>query len=151
MKNLVWGLVLVSFSTLACPNLTGTYLKCSSLTGQPADISDLKIEQNMINGTTVYEIHSKDPSTGDLKTERYEANGVPVVTTIPDAESGTSVTTETTASCKRDDLNLSLKITMDSNKIADLKVKVNLKNGQLTQIYSGESMGEPVNDTIICQ
>ncbi len=151
MKNLVWGLVLVSFSTLACPNLVGSFLKCQSLSGQPADISELRIEQKDLNGTTIYDIYSKDPSTGDIKTEHYEASGAPVTTTIPDSDSGATVTTETTASCKKDDLNLSLKIMMDSNKIADLKVKVNLNKGQLTQVYTGESMGEPVNDTIICQ
>lgn len=140
-----------SFSALACPNLSGTYLACTNSNGQESEMAKVVIEQKVINKVTHYTIRSQDPRTGDEREENYIADGKLKVASMTDSDTGTVVRTETRATCQNTFLNLSLNVTIDGQSLAKIATKVSKENSALIQVFSGDSMGEPVSYTSVCQ
>lgn len=142
---------LFSFSALACPQLSGSYMVCTNSNGQESEMSKVMIEQKVINRITHYTIRSQDPRSGDEREENYIADGKLKVSTMTDTDTGTVVRTETKASCQGNFLNLSLSVTIDGQSLAKIFTKVSKENNSLVQVFSGESMGEAVSYTSVCQ
>ena len=151
MHFIFGAMLLVTIPAMACPQLSGNYKTCHSTTGEETSFSQVTVEQNIINQISHYKIHSVDANTGDRATENYEADGKPKVTIFNDQDNGTVIRTETQASCNGNYLNVKLTVTIDAAPMANIKVKVSRAGNQLIQVFSGENMGEPVNDTIICE
>ena len=151
MQFIFIAMFLASIPSIACPVLSGSYSTCHSTTGQETDFSQVVVEQNTINQISHYKIHSVDSTTEDRATENYEADGKPKVTIFNDQDNGTVIRTETLASCNGNFLNVKLNVSIDAATVANIKVKVSKVANQLIQVYTGENMGEPVNDTIICE
>src|SRR3990167_4665817 len=105
MKLILLVLSIVSTSVLACPNLAGNYLKCTSaITGQTLDISNVKVTQTLRNNVNVYTINYKDETEDGTTrniTDVYVANNLPVVTEV---EGDYQV--QTTTSCDGDKLKV---------------------------------------------
>lgn len=151
MRALILISSMISFSVFACPDLSGTYQVCTNSNGQESEMSKVVIEQKVINKITHYTIRSQDPVSGDEREENYIADGKLKITSTTDSDTGTVVRTETRASCQSNFLNLSLGVTIDGQSLAKIATKVSKEGSALIQVFSGDSMGEAVSYTSVCQ
>lgn len=151
MKAWMLTSLFLTVPALACPGLSGEYKTCrvvsTSQTKAPARVF---IEQKTINSTQQYKFTITDEDQ-ETRSELYTADGKARVMTNTDSDTGITMKTRTTATCASEVLTVKMDATIDGELLADITMKVSKSNNQLVQIYEGQSMGEPVNDTVICQ
>jgi hypothetical protein len=147
-----WMLVSVffSFSALACPTLVGEYKICRIVSSaQSTPTTSIKVEQKISNKFHNFILTITDID-GDKRTENYLADGKTKTVTNTDSDTGIVVKTRTTAICNDQNLIVKTDATIDNEPLANVTITM-LKNGaQMTQIFQGESMGEAINDTVVC-
>jgi YD repeat-containing protein len=150
MKSWILISVFFSFSALACPTLVGEYKICrviSSSKNTPA--TSIKVEQKITNKfhNFIFTITDQD---GEKRTENYFADGKMKTITNTDSETGIVVKTRTTAICNDQNLIVQTDATIDNEPLANMTVTMSKNGTQMTQIFQGESMGEVINDTVVC-
>jgi hypothetical protein len=150
MKLSFLFLSLVSFPVLACPNLAGVYKVCRSSTEQNT-ISNITVEQKIVNKYYQYTFTIRESDGREVRIEKYTADGKTKIVSDTDADTGITIKTETLTSCQDNVLNIKMNATLDSEAFADVTIKATKNGNQLTQVFSGVSMDEPVNDTIFCE
>lgn len=143
-------LAFVSLPVLACPNLAGTYKVCHSSTGHNT-MTEITVEQKIVNKYYQYTLTMQDAEGKNVRVEKYTADGKTKIATDTDSDTGITIKTETLTSCQDNVLNIKMDATLDSEAFANVSIKATKDGNQLTQVFSGMSMGEPVNDTIFCQ
>jgi len=141
----------ISLPALSCPNLEGPYRVCRTLQGETTDVSQVVVNQKIKNQITIYDFQFIDTQTGEMKEETYEADGKFKETIFNDPDTGTVLRTQTMAICDGNFLNVKLNVTIDSKPLAKMTLKVYKDKSQLVQVYKGDSMGEAVNYTNICE
>lgn len=149
MRTLALAFSILTLPAFACPNLAGKYATCRSSTGATGGTSNLVVTQKVINNVTHFTIVSTDDDTRERITETYIADGKKRVAS--QSEDGFTIKTETIASCKGAELNLSIKAFLNTDLMADMKMKVTKNGTTMTQVATGTSMGEPIKDTVICK
>jgi hypothetical protein len=150
MKLSFLFLAFVSFPVLACPNLAGVYKVCHSSTEQNT-ISNITVEQKIVNKFTQYTFTIRESDGREVRIEKYTADGKTKIVSDTDADTGITIKTETLTSCQDNVLNIKMDATLDSEAFANVTIKASKNGNQLTQVFSGVSMDEPVNDTIFCE
>lgn len=149
MRLLVSGLLLISFSALACPDLSGSYPLCRSTTGGTAGSRDMVISQKMENGITTYILSYLEEDSQERVSEVIIADGE-VRTHTGESESG-PLQASTKASCQGEKLIYHSNLSVQDGEIAAINGTV-VKSGQsLIQEMNGHIFGSPVSDQIICE
>ncbi len=146
-------LVLLSFSlqaVAACPDLSGIYKNCRSLTDQNP-VAQITVEQKIVNKITNYTFSTQEIEVESIRVEKYIADGKTKIVSDTDADTGITIKTETLTSCVNNVLNIKMNATLDSEAFANITIKATKVGTKLTQVFSGVSMGEAVNDTIVCE
>lgn len=143
-------LAFITFPAFACPNLVGMYKICHSSTN-PESITSISVEQKIVNKYNQYIITTHDSEGKNARVEKYTADGKTKVATDTDSDTGISMSTRTVTTCRDNILNIKMDATLDGQAFANITIKASKQNNQLIQIFSGISMGEAVNDTIICE
>ena len=143
-------LSLVSLPALACPNLVGNYKICRSSTDAES-LSSLSIEQSIVNKYNQYTFTTYDSEGKKARVEKYIADGKTKVATDTDSDTGITMSTKTLTTCKDNFLNIKMDATLDNAAFANVTIKASKDGNQIVQVFSGVSMGEPVNDRIICE
>jgi hypothetical protein len=143
-------LLIIAVPSYACPNLSGNYPLCRSLSEQQEYQRNLSIEQKTANKITQYTFNYIDEDEDEVA-EIYKADGKTKVEIQKDPDTGVILRSETTASCQGDELLLKFRVKLDNTDFAKLQVRVFKKNNKLHQLTKGESMGEEINDEVVCE
>jgi hypothetical protein len=150
MKSCFLISILFSFSAMACPYLAGDYKNCRIVSAtHSTPPSSIKVEQVLINKFPSYTLTISDEE-GEVRKESYIADGKTKIMTNTDSDTGIVVKTHTHASCKDQTLIVKMDATIDDEPFAKMSITMSRNGGQMTQVYQGESMGEEINDTVIC-
>jgi hypothetical protein len=151
LKTIALIALFVSFSALACPNLTGKYFTCRSETGASTPNSDLEITQKIVAGVTQYWISYIDQETQEPVTDHMIADGKVHTTTERDPESGWVMTNKVKATCVGSQLKVEATMLIDNQNIAQVKILMSKNGTALKQVTNGHFMGETINDTTYCE
>lgn len=140
----------VSFQALACPNLRGNFKSCKTSNAEGSSFNEIIVDQKIVNRYFQYSFTTKEPGSSESRTEKYSADGVTRTNTETDPDTGIRVKTSTTTRCTDGILSTRMIALMDAEEFANLTVQTSIADSQLTQVFSGTSLGQPVNETIIC-
>ena len=99
MRFLAIALSFFSFSALACPQLSGSYPYCRSITGDVEVDRDVVVSQGVVNGATEFIVSLTDSETNERSTEIVRADGVNRTFSEQIPELGMTVDYTTNASC----------------------------------------------------
>lgn len=147
MRFLSFAILLTSASAFACPDLSGTFATCRSLNGNATTMSNVVITQTEEG----FMMESTD-AEGTRASEMIYTDGRAMVETETDAESGLTMTTTTTATCVGgSNLNLNSDLSVNEQPIGNMLISVSRSGPQLIQEITGEVMGQPVTDTVVCE
>ena len=75
MRVLALAVLLLSFETIACPNLAGYFSICRSTTGNTSGARELTVRQRLQSGVTLYQLSGID----DASQERQDQSLMAVV------------------------------------------------------------------------
>ncbi len=141
MKSLILLTSFFSFSINACPDLSGTYPTCRSITGTSEVSPDLIITQEVRNNVTTYVMSHTDETR-----ETFIADGVERLDEI-----GYGIQILDKSQCIGDSLIAVVKLLSHGEEFADLQMNVTKSGKRLTVLIEGRSEGNPIKDTIICE
>lgn len=136
---------------LTCPNLTGKFATCRSLSGNIAATTDLVVTQVPKNGATLYTLTSTDSTTQERESETYLADGKTHTQTETDPDTGDIVSLATTISCTANEVIGKMVLKYDREIYTTITTTLSKSGNTLTQTMKGKSMDEEVNETIICE
>lgn len=149
MRHLGLALFFVSFSSFACPNLTGNYARCVSQNGTMVGSSDLIISQAMVNGAMTYTMTSTDDESGERSTETVAADGKPVVD-IEESE-GMRIISTSVVSCQGDVLSINTDLSVEGQSVGQVATTVVRQGNAMVTQMDGMIMGMEINDSQVCQ
>lgn len=141
----------MSASALACPSLAGFYSSCRSTTGQQPGSQDMSITQITQNGVTLYRISSINQETQDREEQSIIADGRTYTQEHRDTNTGFTVLTQVTASCRQNILVMNNAVILNRQIVSNVAHLVSKSGGFLRWANSGQVMGRPVTDTLICE
>lgn len=151
-KPFVIGVLLISATALACPQLAGTYKICKNQAGQVTSMTNLTISQDYVSGDVVYSISSTDRETGEVTSELFYANGVTSLASENDPESGAAIKTATTARCIGDALMADINISVASQSF--MKASFNFSKIGYAVVNKStltDESGQSVTDVTTCE
>ncbi len=149
-SSLALFIFMLSHPALACPIMEGTYKSCRTRNAEGSSFTEITIEQKIVNRYYLYSFIIKEPGSSEIRTEKYSADGKPKTTTETDQDTGITIKTSTTTRCSGEILNTQMIAQMDAEEFANLSIQTSISGTQLTQVFSGTSLGQPVSETIIC-
>ena len=151
MRSLALSVLLVSFSSMAsCPDLSGTYSQCtSSSTGEISNGST--VTQATTNGITTYTVVSMDEETGTEMSEDIVADSKSRTVSQTDEASGMVINVTTKASCMGNALMYEGSVVASGQTFANFVSHMTKNGTQMSSHTTGTSMGETINDTVICE
>jgi len=152
MRSFAIVIALVSTSTFACPDLSGTYAACRSQTGNTSGSNDMVITQTVANKVTTYSVSSTDAETHERATETFKADGKTISNTQRDPDTGSTAEMATTVTCTGTSaLNITMVIKFNGQAIANMIQMISKSGKTLTMKATGNNMGEEINETTICE
>ena len=145
------SLLLVATNTLACPNLAGRYTQCKTAEGEVM-MADLNLEQNTVNGFTLFDINYIDPETNVEQTIQYLADGQWHADNYTDPDSGVVLDFAIKAECINETLYFHEKMSMQGEltEVVSIEGTAKMVNNQLVVTNKGHAMGEEINLTVAC-
>lgn len=157
MRLIALASLLISFSTLACPDLSGAYKICQS--SRTAESSPgMKVSQRNLNGVTTYRVETENPYTGMNEAEEMIADGMARIQDEGSDEDllfkksficeGESLLSDTMIEQTRDRATYVLKMTTIVRKI-DGKLVIESDNHIVLE-EDGTITTHPYPETIIC-
>lgn len=149
MRHLGLALLFVSFSSLACPDLSGTYAKCTPTSPESTSTSDMVVTQAVVNGAMNYSSTTTDDESGQRTTDTIVANGQPSVTV--DSSEGYTVVETITATCMNNSLVIEIDETIEGESLAQITSIISRQGNALVYQTTGMILDQPFNDTTICQ
>lgn len=151
MKSWTLLALFISVPVFACPQLAGNYKTCRVLgAASNAPSTAILVRQKLIDQLHQFDL-SVTEAEGDVRTEIYLADGKTKTSTNTDEDTGVTIQTRTTSSCTAKELLVSMEARMDSQEFAKISIRMSKSGKQLVQVFKGTSMGEPINDTVICE
>ena len=151
MRSAFALLAFISLPVLACPNPAGTYKACKSSSSDGTNVGQIVIEQKVINKAMQYTFTTSEIEADEDRIEKYIADGKVKVSTETDQDTGITIRTTTSTSCVDEILKIKMDAKVDSEEFANIVIQTSKVGNQLTQTFSGISMGEPVSETVICE
>ena len=151
MRFLALSVLFVSFSSIAaCPDLSGTYSQCTSVsTGEIS--SGSTVTQKTNNGITTYTVSSIDEETGVEITETIIADGKTRAASETDEDTGMEITLTTKGSCMGNALMFEGTVTASGQTFANFVSHITKSGTKMSSHTTGTSMDETINDTEICE
>lgn len=147
MRFLLVGLLL-STSAFACPNLSGSYGRCTSITTGEVTSLDLVISQSVSGSVTTYTVTSTDPETYERTTTIFKADGEVVSQTMTDPESGMSFDVQTRTYCQSTDLKVDMELYYQGERLGKADFSAS-KSGSSVKVITTNL--ESLKDEEICQ
>lgn len=144
-------IALVSTPAFACPNLAGSYTVCRSSTGTSDGSRDVVVAQSVRNRITTFSVTSTDEDTQERSTMSVVADGKVRTESQTDPESGLVIVVSTQATCQGNTLVLKNSTSIQNNEMAQLTITISKSGSELRQVIAGQALGNPINDTVICQ
>jgi hypothetical protein len=137
MKILAVAALFVSFSSLACPDLSGSYKTCTSKSGVFKHLLEAEVSRSMINGSPAFSISFLDADTNSIETEDFIADGKIVV-------NGNEMTL---SSCSPKGLHIKRSFPMGSDEAYEVETVFTKVGSSLVMKWSGMDL----DDTVICE
>lgn len=150
MRIFTLALVVFSVNALACPNLSGLYPTCRSANGTVDVDYDVQITQSIVNGATEYTVSSTDAETNERSTYATRADGITRTESVEIPEFGVTVDVSATASCSGDTLLVTTATSLQGTPMGATSSRVWKVGNELHQETTGEMMGQPINELVIC-
>jgi hypothetical protein len=150
MKKLV-GLLFMTPTLWACPDLSGAYKVCKNLTTRLEYKADLKISQRVIRRVHHYTFTSKDPQTGETSVENFEANGRVKVQTERDPDSGDIITLKTIVYCEQGEMKSQMDLFYNDELMTQIFSSHIKVNNQLHQMVKYLDQGREKVEETICE
>ena len=150
MRTFTLVLSLFSYSALACPNLSGLYPTCRSNNGNVDIDYDVQVTQDVVNGATEFTVSSTDAETNQRSTYATRADGITRTESVEIPEFGVTVEVSATASCTSDTLLVATATNLQGNPMGATSSKIWKVGNELHQETTGEMMGQPINELVIC-
>lgn len=151
MRSSLALLAFISLPVFACPNLAGVYKTCEASGSGGSTVSQIVIEQKIINNVTNFTFTTSEIETNEDRIEKYIADGKLKISTETDPDSGITIRTTTSTSCVGNVMKIKMNAKMDSEEFANITIETTKVGNQLKQTFSGISLGETVSETVICQ
>lgn len=152
MRLLSFIFIFVSSSALACPDLSGTYASCRSLTSSDSTSSDVVVSQRLVNGQTVYTVTASDDETAERSTENLQADGKVVVTKMTDPESGMEFDLYTLMACEgTNSLYIASRIIFQEQTLGTIVTNIKKEGSSLRMTSKGKAMDQEINEESICE
>ncbi len=148
MRLVAFTLIFFSWTTYACPDLSGTYALCQSSEGGS---QDFVVTQKIINRATVYTMTGTSLESGERTTETIRADGRVVVESGVDPETGMKWRQETTGWCEGSVLKIRMRSLFDGEVIANVDSTVTRSGARLITVAKGTVLDEPVNSESVCE
>lgn len=143
MRALPLLALFISTSIYACPNLSGAYKACKSLSGETTE--GVTFSQSNINGITIYHTSSIKSETGETETDEITADGLMRSETDEDG-----YRSDSKAYCQGD--LLILEGTFEQGKISGRTyAETKKEGGKLITKVSATVAGQQFQDTMICE
>lgn len=142
-------MLFITLPALACPNLSGAYKSCKTL-GKVDEVNQMSVEQKILNRYNQYTFKVQEADSEVEREEVYLADGKIRTNSETDSDTGITMKTTTQANCSGDVLTVRVSAKIDSQEFASVIIETRKNGAELVQIFSGTSMGEPVNETVIC-
>ena len=150
MRLLTIALSIFSFSALACPQLSGTYPYCRSMTGNMEVDRDVVVSQNIVNGATEFTVSLTDSETNERSTDMVRADGVNRTISEQIPELGITVEYTTSATCAGNILVVNASTKFDGAPVGSVSSRVWKVGTELHQETKGEMMGQQIDELVIC-
>lgn len=150
MRSVCVLFLLVSLPAFACPKLAGVYKTCRTLRPKNNEITRMTVEQKVVNRFTEYTFSIQEVETDENRQEKYIADNKTRVSTDTDSDTGMTLRTTKTASCSGETLVITMTAKFDNEEFANMTTEVVKEGGSLVQRFKGLSLGETVNDTVVC-
>ncbi len=151
MRSLALATLLISFSSIAaCPNLAGSYATCRSSTGSIGGSTELVVTQATTAGVTTYTFSSIDDETHERDADEMIADGKTRSETAQDPNYG-EIKASITYKCSGNSMIGNENVLVDGQTFMDINHETVKSGNTLTRKYSGEAVGFPFDDTLICE
>lgn len=134
----------------ACPDLSGVTAKCQSTTGVVPGNTNQRVLQEIRDGVTIYTFIS-EAANGEEETQIYIADGKSRRTIEVDPDTGISLLTASTYSCKNNILYGHTTAFLDGQFLGIIDTETTKKEGTLTTIYESTLFGREKSDVIVCK
>lgn len=152
MRLFAVALLALSTSAFACPDISGKYAACRSLTGNSSGSTDMVITQTTSNKITTYSVTSTDAETNERSTETFKADGKTVSNTQTDPDSGMTLQLSTNVSCVGTSaVKINMIVNFNGEQAANIVQTISKSGKTLTMKATGNNMGEEINETVICE
>jgi hypothetical protein len=151
MRFLTIALSFISFSVLACPQLSGSYPYCRSMTGNVEVDRDVVVSQAVVNGATEFTVSLTDSETNERSTDTVRADGINRTVSEQIPELGITVEYTSNASCAGNILLVNASTKFDGAPVGSVTSRVWKVGSELHQETKGEMFGEEVNESVVCQ
>ncbi len=148
MRLIAFALFFISWTTYACPNLSGTYALCKSSAG---DSRNFVVTQNIVNRVTVYTLTGTNLETGDRTTETIRADGKIIVESGVDPETGMKWRQETTGWCEGSALKTRIRGLLDNEVVTNMESSMTRSGPRLITVTKGTVMDETFNSESVCE
>jgi preprotein translocase subunit SecD len=103
------------------------------------------------NRITTFSVTSTDEETQERSTMSVVADGKVRTERQTDPESGLTFVVTTQATCQGNTLVLKNSTSVQNNEMAQLTISITKSGNQLRQVIAGQALGNPINDTVICE
>lgn len=144
-SSILFVLAVMATKAWACPNLAGYYYACRTTTGQQPGLEDVSITQSFQNRTTLYRLSAINQETQEREEQFILADGRLYTQTHG------NVLTQTSASCQQNVLVLSQNVFVNQMLVSSITTRASKPGGVLRLANSGQVMGQPVVDNLICE
>ena len=149
--SFVFGLIFLSANALACPSLAGFYSSCRSTTGQQSGLEDLIITQTFQNNVPLYRISAIYLETQERLEQSIVADGRTYTQEHRDSNTGLNVLTQISASCRQKVLVVNTTMIANRQVVSTFVTLLSKAGNQIRWANSGQVLGRPVADTLICE
>ena len=151
MRIVIIALTFISFSALACPQLSGSYPNCRSVTNNNDVDYDIVVSQRIVNSAVEYTVSATDSETHERSTYSILADGITRNEQIVDSDWGITFDISTNAKCMGDSLVVSTTTNLNGELYGNTISRIIKVGNEIYQETKGEMMGQSINDLVICQ
>ena len=151
MKALLLSTLLSTSAFAACPDLSGKYAACRSITGDSAGSTDMVVTQVLKNGVVTYTITATDNGTNERTTDTYRADGRSYTTTETMPDTDLKIVTTINVSCVGNTAVQRLVASAEGQEMANVVSTMAKVGKQLLNETVGTIFGSAIADKVICE
>jgi len=149
MRSFVLCLSLISISSMACADLSGTYSECRSTENNRISSTNLVVKQTVTNSITTYTATSTDSESQERSTETFLADGLPHTTAVN--QDGVQLVVTTTSTCQAQGVSQVMIAQYQGQIVGQVSTTVTKKETKLMITSTGQIGGEEVSESVVCK